>query len=67
MSADSSTALQVGKRYGKPLLLEVEALAMSRSGHEFFMSVNGIWLTRAVPTSYLRFPDAPESRLEQRR
>ncbi|MDP4028038.1 MAG: RNA 2'-phosphotransferase [Gallionella sp.] len=60
LSADSVTALQVGKRYGKPLLLEVQALAMSRSGHEFFMSANGIWLTRAVPTTYLRFPDAPE-------
>lgn len=58
LSADRETALQVGKRYGKPLLLEVEALAMSRSGHEFFMSANGIWLTRAVPAIYLRFPDA---------
>ena len=60
LSADKATALQVGKRHGKPLLLEVEALAMSRSGHEFFMSANGIWLTRAVPTTYLRFPDALE-------
>ncbi|MDP2805821.1 MAG: RNA 2'-phosphotransferase, partial [Gallionellaceae bacterium] len=59
LSVDRSTALQVGKRYGKPLLLEVEALAMSRNGHEFFMSANGIWLTRAVPATYLRFPDAP--------
>lgn len=56
LSADKSAALQVGKRYGKPILLEVEALAMSRNGHEFFMLANGIWLTRAVPTIYLRFP-----------
>jgi len=60
LSIDRETAFQVGKRYGKPLLLEVEALAMSRSGHEFFMSANGIWLTRAVPAVYLRFPDVPE-------
>jgi len=58
LSVDRSTALQVGKRYGKPFLLVVEALAMSCSGHEFFMSANGIWLTRAVPTIYLRFPDS---------
>lgn len=32
LSVDRSTALQVGKRYGKPFLLEVEALAMSCSG-----------------------------------
>ncbi len=57
LSIDRSTALQVCKRYGKPLLPEVEALAMSRNGHEFFMSANGIWLTRTVPTVYLRFPD----------
>lgn len=67
LSADRSTALQVGKRYGQPLLLEVEALAMSRNGHDFFMSANGIWLTRSVPAAYLRFPDAPESCFKQRR
>lgn len=58
LSADRGTAIHVGKRYGKPLLLEVEALAMCGSGYEFFMSANGIWLTRAVPAIYLRFPDA---------
>lgn len=67
LSADRSTALQVGKRYGKPLLLEVEALAMSCNGHEFFISANGIWLTRAVPTIYLRFPDAQENCFKQRK
>lgn len=60
LSADRSTALRVGKRHGEPLLLEVEALAMSRNGHEFFISANGIWLTRGVPAHYLRFPDASE-------
>ena len=59
LSAGRETALQVGKRYGKPLLLEVEALAMSCVGHDF-MSANGIWLTRTVPTAYLRFYDLPE-------
>ena len=58
LSADREAAIHVGKRYGKPLLLEVEALAMCGSGYEFFMSENGIWLTRAVPTGYLRFPDS---------
>lgn len=67
LSINKSTALQVGKRYGKPLLLEIEALAMSRRGHEFFMSANGIWLTRAVPTTYLRFPNAPEHIFKHRK
>ncbi|MDP2762032.1 MAG: RNA 2'-phosphotransferase [Sideroxyarcus sp.] len=60
LSADRETAFQVGKRYGKPLLLEVEALAMCGSGYEFFMSANGIWLTRSVPAIYLHFPNAQE-------
>lgn len=59
LSTDTATALQVGKRYGKPLLLEVDALAMSCIGHEFYMSENGVWLTRSVPATYLRFPNAP--------
>ena len=66
LSTDSSTAIQVGKRYGKPLLLEVEALAMSQNGHEFFVSENGIWMTHNVPAVYLRFPDAQKIRLKQR-
>jgi putative RNA 2'-phosphotransferase len=53
LSVDRSTALQVGRRYGKPLLLEVNALAMSHSGYEFFMSQNGIWLTQAVPVDFI--------------
>jgi len=57
LSVEKSTAIQVGRRYGEPILIEVEALAMSLNGHEFFKSVNGIWLTRTVPTIYLRFPD----------
>jgi RNA:NAD 2'-phosphotransferase (TPT1/KptA family) len=40
---------------------------MSRSGHDFYLSENGIWLTCAVPASYLRFLDAPENHLKQRK
>lgn len=60
LSADRGTAIHVGKRYGKPLLLEVKALAMCGSGYEFFMSANDIWLTRNIPASYLHFPNAQE-------
>ena len=67
LSVDRSTALQVGKRYGKPLVLEVNALAMSNSGYEFFMSQNGIWLTQAVPVVYLYFQNTPENYINQRK
>lgn len=65
LSADRETAIQVGNRYGKPLLLEVEALAMCNRGYEFFMSANGIWLTRAVPAGYLNFPNRDGRRNER--
>ena len=66
LSADRSTAIQVGKRFGKPIMIEVEALAMSRNGHEFFMSANGIWLTCSVPTTYLSFSDTPGIHFKKR-
>ena len=55
LSATPATALVVGQRRGKPVLLEVDAAAMNREGHEFFRSENGVWLTEHVPARFLRF------------
>ena len=52
-----STAIEVGKRHGKPLVLGVDALAMKKDGYLFFRAENGVWLTREVPARYLEFPD----------
>lgn len=60
LSADASTATNVGQRRGKPVVLRVDAAAMTRAGHVFFRSANGVWLTDAVPPSYLNEP-APEA------
>jgi putative RNA 2'-phosphotransferase len=53
LSPDTQTALRVGSRRGKPVLLEVMALKMHRQGVVFFCSDNGVWLTDAVPTEFL--------------
>lgn len=53
LSPNAETALQVGKRRGKPIDLEVDAAAMSASGHEFRVGANGVWLTAAVPPEFL--------------
>jgi putative RNA 2'-phosphotransferase len=58
MSADEQTAAKVGQRHGKPVILTIEATRMSRVGHAFFQSDNGVWLVDAVPPEYLRFPSA---------
>ncbi|MBB5955775.1 putative RNA 2'-phosphotransferase [Saccharothrix tamanrassetensis] len=54
LSATVDTAIRVGSRRGKPIVLEVAAAAMHADGHEFRVSANGVWLTAAVPPAYLR-------------
>ncbi len=53
LSKDEETALNVGKRHGKPVVYKVNAKRMAEDGYEFFLSVNGVWLTKAVPKEYL--------------
>lgn len=54
LSADTATALKVGGRHGKPVILVVESAKMRADGHEFFLSANGVWLVEHVPAQYLR-------------
>ncbi|MEU5087183.1 RNA 2'-phosphotransferase [Streptomyces sp. NPDC021356] len=56
LSPDRETATRVGARRSRPVVLAVAAGAMHRDGHVFRLSVNGVWLTGAVPPRYLRFP-----------
>ncbi|MBD0423530.1 RNA 2'-phosphotransferase [Streptomyces sp. TRM S81-3] len=56
LSPDRETATRVGARRGRPVVLTVDAAAMHRDGHVFRVSANGVWLTKAVPPQYLRFP-----------
>lgn len=54
LSPDIETAIDVGKRHGKPIVLIVDAAAMHSEGFEFYLSANGVWLTNDVPSKYLR-------------
>lgn len=54
LSADQETALKVGQRHGKPVILRISALEMVRQGHQFFQADNGVWLTDAVPPKFLQ-------------
>jgi putative RNA 2'-phosphotransferase len=53
LSSDYDTAIQVGSRHGKPYVYRVDTKKMSDDGFDFFISVNGVWLTKAVPVEYL--------------
>jgi putative RNA 2'-phosphotransferase len=56
LSLDKNTAIQVGKRHGKPVVLTISAEAMNREGFVFFRSENGVWLTENVPIEFIKFP-----------
>jgi putative RNA 2'-phosphotransferase len=53
LSKDTETARKVGARRGKPVILQVDAIRMHGAGFKFFLSVNGVWLTDAVPAAFL--------------
>lgn len=53
LSKDSDTAAKVGQRHGKPILYIVKSGEMYRDGHKFYLSKNGVWLTKKVPVKYL--------------
>lgn len=55
LSPDWETARSVGSRRGKPIILKVESGRMHKSGKQFFISKNGIWLTEHVAPEYLVF------------
>ena len=53
LSGDVETAENVGKRHGAPVIYRVHSGRMYRDGYEFFLSRNGVWLTKRVPVEYL--------------
>jgi len=54
LSSDVETAINVGRRHGKPKIFIVESGRMFADGCKFFRSVNGVWLTEHVPAQYLK-------------
>jgi len=57
LSPDLDTARRVGARRGGAIvILTVLAGELSRAGHPFYRSDNGVWLTDAVPPEFLRAP-----------
>lgn len=53
LSSDVETATTVGKRHGNVVLFRIDALKMYEDGFKFYLSKNGVWLTKHVPVSYL--------------
>ncbi len=57
LSPDESTAIKVGQRRGKPVILTIQAGRMHNEGYTFYLSANGVWLAEEVPREYIAFPE----------
>ncbi len=53
LSPTEDIAASVGRRRGRPVVLEIDAARMDADGFKFFCSENGVWLTEHVPAVYL--------------
>ena len=53
LSKDIETALKVGRRHGAPVILKIHSEDMYKDGYMFYLSENGVWLTKKVDVKYL--------------
>jgi putative RNA 2'-phosphotransferase len=54
LCADPQTAMQVGARHGRPVILVVDSGLMYNEGIELYRSTRETWLVRAVPAKFIR-------------
>ncbi|MBN2355678.1 RNA 2'-phosphotransferase [candidate division KSB1 bacterium] len=60
LSTDADTAYAVGKRHGKPLILQIDSARMYADGIAFHLSDNSVWLTDCVPAKYIKVCSNPD-------
>jgi putative RNA 2'-phosphotransferase len=54
LSGNVETALSVGKRHGKPIVLGIDTTSMLDDGAKFYLSENGVWLCEYVNSKYVK-------------
>ena len=57
LSHERDTAIKVGSRRGKAIILTVRSGTMHADGMVFFQSQNGVWLTDTVAPKYIEFKE----------
>lgn len=60
LSADTDTAIKVGQRRGKPVILKIKAGDMFSQGRVFCLSANGVWLTDSVAPEFVEMIEKKE-------
>lgn len=54
LSQDIDTATKVAKRRRNPIILEVNTEQMRKDNIKFYLSSNGVWLTKYVDSKYIK-------------
>ena len=54
LSKDLETAINVGDRHGKCVVLVIDTKKMSDDGIKFYLSENGVWLTKYIDWQYVK-------------
>lgn len=54
LSVDYDTAIKVGSRHGNAVVYTVDTASMIADKYVFYISENGVWLTKTVPVKYLK-------------
>lgn len=52
LSSDEATAINVGSRHGAAVVIKIDCRKMLDDGCKFYLSNNGVWLTKQVLTKY---------------
>lgn len=58
ISPDYASAVKVGSRHGKPVVLKIRALDFVADGNELYRSSNGVWQAKAVLPQYFSVCDS---------
>ncbi len=54
LSNDKETALDVGRRHGKPVVLIINTEKMLNDGYGFYLSENNVWLCDNILWKYVK-------------
>ena len=54
LSKDKETAINVGKRHGKVIVLEIYTKKMLKDDYKFYYSNNGVWLCDDIDFKYVK-------------
>jgi putative RNA 2'-phosphotransferase len=57
LSATKETAVIVGKRHGKPIVLQIDCKSMNEAVIKFYLSENNVWLVDYVHPKFISIAD----------